>query len=570
MIQKFTAMISITMNQRRQILERLRADSRVPVLILGGGVNGTGLLRELSLQGIRCLLLDRADFTAGATSKSSRMIHGGLRYLENREFGLVRESLLERNHLLDNAPHYVVPLRTTIPFFNWFGGLARSALIFLGLNLHPVARGALITRLGLAYYDFVTRKNRRTPMHQFNPRPATFRSLPMLDPRIVASATYWDAMITEAERLCIEMIHDAQLAQPDSAALNYVAPLRLENNRLHLRDLADNTEFFVEPQLIVNATGAWLDATNATLGLPTHFMGGTKGSHLVVDCPALFDALGDQMIYYQHTDGRVCIAYRFLDKIILGSTDIPIEDPDAADWDENEVDYMLAAIRDVFPGIALGREHIVFAYCGVRPLPAEKSAIAANITRGHAIHIAERAIPIISLIGGKWTTFRALAEQTADKILPRLGATRRCATDTIPIGGGKDFPVGDNARAAWIDRVAAASHLPVTRVSVLLQRYGVTAELIAMQTDSTPLRALPEYSVGEIEWIAAREFVEHLDDLVYRRSTIGLLGKATPVALRELAAVAGRVLGWDAARQEREISNATARRCAPPRAAACG
>ena len=559
-----------TMNQRHQIFDRLRADPRVSVLILGGGINGIGLFRELSLQGVRCLLVDRADFTSGATSKSSRMIHGGLRYLENREFALVRESLLERNHLLDNAPHYVSPLRTTIPFFNWFGGIARSAFIFLGLNLPPAARGALITRLGLHYYDFVTRRTQRTPPHRFNNHAETFRSLPALDPSVVASATYWDAMITEAERLCIEMIHDAQLAQPDSTALNYIAPLRLENNRLHLRDLAGNTEFFVEPQLIVNATGAWLDATNATLGMPTHFMGGTKGSHLVVDCPALFDALGDQMIYYQHSDGRVCIAYRFLDKVILGSTDISVENPDTADWDEAEVDYMLAAVRDIFSGIAIGREHVVFAYCGVRPLPAENSSITANISRGHTIHIAEREVPIISLIGGKWTTFRALAEQTADKILHRLGTIRRCATDKIPIGGGKDFPVGDDARAAWIARVADASHLPATRVSVLLQRYGVTAELIAMQTDSTPLCSLPEYSVGEIEWIAAREFVEHLDDLVYRRGTIGLLGKATPEALRELAAVAERILGWDAARQEREISTATARRCAPPRAAACG
>jgi len=544
---------------RQQTIQSLRANPRIPVLILGGGCNGIGLFRELALQGIRCLLVDKADFTSGATSKSSRMIHGGLRYLEHREFALVRESLHERNRLLVNAPHVVFPLKTTIPLFSRFGGFLRSSLIFCGFSLPPGSRGSFITNLGLHYYDFVTRHDRRTPRHFLTPRDEALRTIPGLNPNIIATATYWDAKITEAERLCIELIHDAQQTCPDSIALNYVAPLQLSGKQILLQDLTTHETWPVEPQLIVNATGAWVDHTNTLLGSPTQFIGGTKGSHLVVDCPDLYHALGDQMIYYQHHDGRVCIAFRFADKVIMGSTDIPVDNPDQAACDDHEIEYILTTIRDVFPHIQVTRQHIVFAFCGVRPLPSTKNKVTANIPRGHTIHILEpnhsRPIPIICLIGGKWTTFRALAEQTADRILPLLGATRRCTTTQIPIGGGKNFPTTDDARAAWIIRVAQTTHQTPQRIATLLARYGTNAETIAT-TDNTPLSTLPDYTIGEIQWIARHDAVVHLSDLVYRRSTIGLLGNATLPTLTELATIVGNTLHWNKDRQTQEITSA--------------
>ncbi|MBM3861058.1 MAG: glycerol-3-phosphate dehydrogenase/oxidase [Verrucomicrobia bacterium] len=547
------------MISRQQTIQQLRANPRVPVLILGGGCNGIALFRELALQGVRCLLVDKADFTAGATSKSSRMIHGGLRYLENREFKLVSESLHERNRLLTNAAHVVFPLKTTIPFFSRLGGAVQSALIFLGFSVRPGSRGSLITNLGLTYYDFVTRKDRRTPTHFLMPRDKALQALPGLNPEIIGTATYWDAMITEAERLCIELIHDAQRASPDCAALNYVVPQRLDGNHVSLKDLVTGETLLVEPQFVVNATGAWVDAANAILGEPTDFIGGTKGSHLVVDCPDLYNAIGDQMVYYQHADGRVCIVFRFLDKVIMGSTDIPVDDPDKATFDDREIEYMLVTLQGVFPGVKVNREHIVFAFCGVRPLPSTKSTVTANISRGHTIHFLEpagaRQVPIVCLIGGKWTTFRALAEQTADKLLSRLGLTRRVSTAGIPIGGGKDFPVADGDRAQWIARVSEKTKCTPQRTATLLGRYGTVAETIAA-TDNTPLESLPEYSAGEIEWMAANDAMVHLADLVYRRSTIGLLGNATIKTLTELAAVAGRILGWDKERQMIEVTRA--------------
>ncbi len=554
------------MNERSTVFREIKSEAEVPVLILGGGVNGVGLFRELALQGVECLLVDKADFVAGASSKSSRMIHGGLRYLESRQFTLVRESLTERNRLLDNAPHYVTPQKTTIPLFSWLGGAFRSALIFLGFDARPGGRGALLVKLGLSFYDFVTRKRRRTPRHFFTSKAKSLAGLPGLNPNIVATATYWDAHISEAERLCIEMIQDGCRANPACRALNYVRPERLEGGAVVLRDETTGEAAAVRPRIVVNATGAWVDIANAAFGLHTHFMGGTKGSHLVVDCPELHATLAGRMVYYEHSDGRVCIVFPFADKVVMGSTDIRVDDPDAASCDEGEIAYMLTTLRDVFPNVAVRREQIVHVFCGVRPLPASGRGVTATISRGHSIRMiepeGERPFPVACLIGGKWTTFRAFAEQVADRILPRLGLARRCSTESLAIGGGRDFPKGAEERAQWIERVAAASGLPRERVTTLLARYGTAAEAYAAGAQS-PLTSLPDYAVGEIEQIAATEQVVHLTDLACRRSTIAIRGLATPDALRELAEIVGRVLGWDAGRRDDEIRLATAEVAAP-------
>ena len=562
------------MNTREQTLQGIRANPEVPVLILGGGVNGTGLLRELALQGVDCLLVDKSDFVAGASSKSSRMIHGGLRYLENREFQLVRESLFERNRLLENAPHYVSPLKTTMPLFSYLGGLARSALIFSGLPVRPGSRGVVPVKMGLAFYDFITRKDRRTPTHFITPRDESLRSIPGLNPNIAATATYWDAWITQAERLCIELIQDARAANPNCRAINYVRPRGIEDGAVVLEDEVTGKTVAVRPHVLVNATGGWIDVTNETLGLATRYMGGTKGSHLVIDCRPLHEAVGGRMVYYQHADGRVCIVFPFMDKVIMGSTDIRVADPDAAACDQNEIDYMLATLRGVFPGIDVSREDIVFAFCGVRPLPASEGEVLANVSRGHSIRTIEpngdRAFPVYSLVGGKWTTFRAFAEQTADRVLERLGAERRCSTAHVPIGGGKDFPADAEQKKAWIASVAKASGLDETRLAALLDRYGAAAGLWATQADAgaeRPLESLPDYTVGEIARIAADEYVEHLTDLVCRRSTIALLGNARRDVLQELAEVAGPVLGWDDAKKEEEVERTLAEVRVPGRGA---
>jgi len=549
-----------TTSGRRAARDQLRARQRFPVLILGGGVNGAGLFRELALQGVDCVLVDKADFAAGASSKSSRMIHGGLRYLENREFGLVREALFERNRLLENAPHYVGPLKTTVPLFSWFGGLIRSALIFCGLSVRPGTRGLVPVKFGLLFYDLVTRKDRRTPAHYLQSRKEALAESPGLHPGIIGTATYWDAWITQAERLCVELVQDALAANPNCVALNYVRPAGGSGSRVTLLDDVAGETLEIEPQVVVNATGAWVDEANRVFGLDTSFMGGTKGSHLVLDNPQLRRALDGRMVYYQHADGRVCITFPFMDKVIAGSTDIRVDDPETAHCDSDEVDYMLGTLKSVFPELNLSRNDIRFAFCGVRPLPASGSSVTANVSRGHSVRTinpeGDRPYPIYALIGGKWTTFRAFAEQVADRILDDLGSQRQASTVHTAIGGGRDLPTEDPERSRWIERLAAQHELPEEYVAKLAERYGTGAEEVAAavnETDPRPLDTLPEYRVGEIRHIAQHEFVVHLTDLICRRSVIALLGQADAESLRELAAVLGPTLGWDATRQKEEV-----------------
>jgi len=552
------------MPSREEIFQSIKDQPEVGVLILGAGVNGTGLFRELAFQGVDCLLADKSDFVSGASSKSSRMIHGGLRYLENREFRLVLESLAERNRLLENAAHTVAPLKTTMPLFSWLEGLLKSPLIFLGFPLKPGGRGGIIVKVGLWFYDFVSRKNRKTPKHYFTSREKALGNIPGIHPDIVGAATYWDAYITQAERLCLELIQDGRRENPRCLALNYLTLAGLEKGAVILKDQATGEAVSVKPKVLVNATGAWVDFTNAALGMRTKLIGGTKGSHLVVDSKELRESLGDQMVYYERRqDGRICVVFPFQGKVIMGSTDIPIDDPETVSCDEDEIDYMLSTLRGVFPHLQIRREEIVYTYCGVRPLPAVGGDIPGKISRAHKIQFfppeEQRPFPLFCLIGGKWTTFRCLAEEAADRILPLLGAARKCGTGSTPIGGGREFPNSPEERDRWIQRVAGSSRLSRERISVLLERYGTLAEEYAGSLQGkteAPLRSHPGYTVEEIRHMAAAEYVEHLTDLICRRTLIAFLGEARREVLEELVEIVGDQLNWERSRREDELRQA--------------
>ena len=470
----------------------------------------------------------------------------------------------ERNRLLENAAHYVAPLKTTIPLCSWFGGLLKSALIFMGAKVAPGSRGVVPIKFGLSFYDLVTRKNPKTPRHFLTSKAESLRATPGLQGDIVATATYWDAWITQAERLCVELIQDATRANPRCQALNYVHLDGSQDVGVCFRDESTAQSFVVRPRVVVNATGGWVDKTNAALGFETRYMGPTKGSHLVVDNPELHRALDGRMVYYQYDDGRVCIVFPFLDKVIMGSTDIRVDDPDTVRCEEDEIEYMLTTLRSVFPGIKIPRENIVFTFCGVRPLPRKDTSVTAIVSRGHSVRIDEsderRAFPVYSLIGGKWTTFRAFAEQVADQIMSRLEVQRKCGTEQLPIGGGKAFPADPARRAEWIQRVTRKSGLKESRVTDLLERYGTAAEAYAASTSAEkerPLKSLPSYTVGEIESIVANDYVVHLSDLVCRRTLIALLGDARQEVLSELAEIAAPLLHWDNARREQEVERAS-------------
>ena len=204
--------------------------------------------------------------------------------------------------------------------------------------------------------------------------------------------------------------------------------------------------------MVVNATGAWIDRTNSDLRRESRFIGGTKGSHVVLDHSRLHEATRGEMIYFANRDGRICIFYPFYGKVIAGATDIPPDDPEAV-CDEGEVSYLLESIRQVFPSIAVDRSHVVFRFCGVRPLPRSHALTPGQISRDHSFPVLPPGdgieFPVYSLVGGKWTTFRAFAEQVADEILRALGRRRLCGSAELPIGGGKGYPLTGDELETW-------------------------------------------------------------------------------------------------------------------------
>jgi glycerol-3-phosphate dehydrogenase len=524
----------------------------VSVLIAGGGINGIGLFNELALQGVDVLLVDKSDFCAGTSSAMTRVIHGGLRYLENAEFRLVRESLRERNRLLRNAPHYVKPLPATIPIFSWTSGIVPAIRSLLGWPAEPGDRGRLLIKTGLLLYDILASRESPLPKHRFRSRRAALALRPALNPEVISTATYYDARITYPERLCLELVGDAEAACPRARALNYVRLQSAAGGAVVLRDEVSGETREVRPRIVVNATGAWIDLTNRGLGRESRFIGGTKGSHVVLDHRELAAATGDEMIYFVNRDGRICIFYAAHGRVIAGATDIPSDDPGAV-CDEAEADYILEAIRRVFPSIAVDRSHVVFRFCGVRPLPRSDALTPGQISRDHSYPVLAPGngidFPIYSLVGGKWTTFRAFAAQVSGEILGVLGLRRVRDSADLPIGGGKGYP-----------RMPADTGLPRERLATLLERFGTGADTVAAYLRAgpdAPLAGHAGYSRREIEFMALHERIVHLDDLILRRTLMGLLGQVNGPLLEELAAIVSPFVHWSrqdaAAEVERTI-----------------
>ncbi|ASP34744.1 glycerol-3-phosphate dehydrogenase/oxidase [Labrenzia sp. VG12] len=545
--------------ERQTIWDRIARDGAFDAVIVGGGINGIGVYRDLALQGLKVLLIEKNDFCSGCSAAPSRMIHGGLRYLENGEFDLVRESLRERDALLVNAPHLVHPLPTVIPITSYLSGLLNSAASFLGVSGKPANRGALPIKLGLTLYDWVTRKRRLLPKHRFDGASATRIRWPKLTNAIRCSATYHDAWISQPERLGLELLKDAVERAPDCAVLNY-ACLKPEGNGYCVEDGLTGQALPVAPKIIVNATGAWLDdAIDELSGNTGHdaLVSGTKGSHLVLDNAELEAALGGHMVYFENSDGRVCIVFPFFGKVLAGSTDIRVASARRVRCEPEEEAYILDSLRLVFPDLAFGAEDIVFSYSGIRPLPKSDHDFTGRISRGHFTQRLEGAVPQICMIGGKWTTFRAFAEQTTDEVLAALGHTRKTGTLELPIGGGRNFPQA----AAILERDLVSSFgIDQKRAAYCAATYGTAArEVLAFcqaRDDDTRLGATSEITEAEIAWLASSEWVVTLADIVLRRTTLAIRGQLSLELVDRLAEIVAAELGWsveDMARQRRTL-----------------
>lgn len=545
----------------------LRARPYADVLIVGGGVNGVATFRDLAMQGVDVALVERADFVSGASAASSHMIHGGVRYLENGEFRLVHEAVTERNALLRTAPHYVRPLQTTIPIFTTFSGILSAPLRFLRHGAgKPAERGAILIKIGLVIYDSFSRGGGRVPRHTFHGRKRSLGQLPELNPAVKYTATYWDASLHDPERLAIDLLRDGLAAGEGRArAANYTAAVGTEDGRVVLRDVETGEDLAFTASVIVNASGPWTDLTNLALGDPTAYMGGTKGSHIVLDNADLLAATGGRELFFEHKDGRIVLIYPLKGRVLVGTTDLEHDMADPIVCTEEEVDYFFGLIAHVLPDVAVDRSEIVYRFAGVRPLPGHGDLAPGFVSRDYRIEaepLAGRSDPtVLSLVGGKWTTFRASAEHLADRTLALLAHPRRRSTKGVAIGGGKGFPTTERSRRQWL-----ANHdegIGIARAATLLDRYGtvateVIAAIVADPSDA-PLGTAPNYSSGELRHLATAESVMHLDDMLQRRTSLAFTGGVTAETAAEVADVIAPVMGWDPATVRVEVERALAR-----------
>jgi len=493
-----------------------------PVLILGAGINGAALARELVLNGVGVVVVDRRDLAAGTTAYSSRLIHGGLRYLEYGDFDLVRESLAERTRWLHLAPHLVRPLRLFIPVNNRWGGFAAAARNFLGIRRKSQPRttqrnrGLWTIRAGLWLYDRYA-CDRSLPRRRIHRLPDAI--IPEIDPnKFHWACAYTDAQIRFPERFTLELLVDARQIANDAGIPFGVYTYHFARRRGDVIDIAavegQTTTLSLTPAAIVNATGAWVDHTLDELGISSEkLIGGTKGSHFVTFHPGLVELLDGDGIYVEAADGRPVFILPFGDAVLVGTTDEPFSgDPDTARATPAELRYLIEAVQSVFPQIALTDSDIELAYSGVRPLPATGPETPAAITRRHWLHEhAGCTPPFYSIVGGKLTTCRSLAESAAKTILERLGR-QPSANSRDRLLPGAEFEAAQGLGAGF--------GLP-----------NPPGESLGELLDGT------QYPVALARHMVEREWVRRLDDLVERRLMLLYHRPLTRRCLEQLAEV---------------------------------
>jgi glycerol-3-phosphate dehydrogenase len=535
------------------------------VLVIGGGINGIAIMRDLSLQGVKVTLIDAGDLISGASAASSHMIHGGIRYLENGEFRLVRESVQERNDLLRTAPHVVKPLRTAVPIFSLTAGILNAPMKFLN---HGKAkkkskgneRGALLIAVGLVIYETFSRANGLMPRFSFYGAKRAAKEIPSLHPKVKYMASYFDASVHEPERLALDLVSDA-LATGNARVVTYAKAVGTKSGGVIIEDGLTKQTVLTHADVVVNASGPLTDITNASLGRQTEFMGGTKGSHIVVDHPQLYSELAGRELFFENNDGRIVLIYPVKGRVMIGTTDIFADPNQPVVCTEEEVDYFFNLVEHILPGIQMERSQIVFRFSGIRPLPRQDVSQPGLVSRDYKIDKGTLPnsdnTPQFSVVGGKWTTFRALGEHVSNLVLAELSKSRKVSTLGLQIGGGKNLPATDQEKEKWA--AERASVLGLIRTRSLLTRYGTAAEKLIKyleQNGDTELQSLEGYSEQEITYLAKEENAVRLDDFLLRRTTLAFSGLLNQERVSELAKVAAAALGWSQEQTQREMNRA--------------
>jgi glycerol-3-phosphate dehydrogenase len=518
-------------------------EERFDLIVIGAGINGAGIARDAALRGLKVLLLDKQDMSGGTTATSSRLIHGGLRYLEHYEIGLVRESLRERERLLSVAPHLVKPLPLTLPIYKGH------------------TRGPLMIRLGMIAYDVLS-YDKSLPRHTMYSRTAALQHEPGLEPRgLRAAARYYDAQVTFPERLVVENVLDAVAHGATVRTHTRVDDLIVEAGvvrGVHYADDLTGESGTARASVTINVAGPWVDHVLAALDLvpaPKRLVGGTKGSHIVVH--PFPGAPKDALYIEARQDGRPYFIVPWNGLYLIGTTDIRYDgDLDRVVASEEEIAYLLNETNLAIPDAGLERESVLYTFAGLRPLPYQADGDEGAITRDHIIKDhGPKVQGLLSIIGGKLTTYRELAEQAVDAAYRKIGRRApRSRTGDLPLPGG--VRLFENFAKRF--RKDAPEWLSEESAVWLLSIYGTRArDVVALAaTDPSlrdPLGGPAPAIAAVIPYAFTHEHARTLADAMLRRTMIALGEDAGLESVEAAARIAQQSLGWDDDRTRQEI-----------------
>lgn len=482
----------------------------VDVAVIGAGINGLAVAREAALRGMTVALIDQDDVGARTTAISTRLVHGGLKYLERFELNLVFESIRERNILLKQAPHLVRPYPMLIPFSK---GQSRPGwLLTCGLMLHDVLS-----------------MGKKLPLNRVVFKKSIRRSWPGLaDGGLKWGGLFHDAQVSLTERLTLELAADAY--KHGAAILTHTRVEGLVQSKgrvsgLRYRDRADGSMKQLDARIVVNAAGPWVDEILGMAGPHDRKMGPTKGSHAVVDP---FPGAPETCIFFESPeDARPMFILPWAGRYMIGTTDIPYNGSlDSIVIDAEETAYLLDAVNGLIPQAGLGPDDVLWSYSGVRPLPYVADLDdPSQVTRDHQIlsHTGDLA-GLVTIIGGKLTTHRALGEQVTKVLAKSLGLARAVSpTRSAIFPGAPRDELWPRFRTAYV----RGSTLPRPVANRLVDTYGIAASKIEALANAHPelARVIDEDcgAIGaEIVYAVREEGAHTLEDVVLRRTLIGI------------------------------------------------
>ncbi len=518
------------------------ADRQFDVLVIGGGMAGAGIARDAALRGLTVALVEKQDFACGTTSRSSKLIHGGLRYLELFDFGLVAESLRERERLRRMAPHLIRPLPFLIPVY-------RGA-----------KRGMIQIRVGLALYDLLT-PGRRTGRYGGISREQALALEPGLDGTDLKGAGfYFDDLLLNPERLCLENVLSAR--RHGALVYNYarVEEFLRDGPRLvgvTVRDALTGEVARLRATVLVNATGPWIDGIRALAGLDggRRLVRTTKGIHL------LLPRLTSHAVYVQARDDRMFFVIPWRAFSLVGTTDTDFAgDLDRLYATAEEVEYLLAESRRVFPRARVSPADIAYTYAGVRPLTYEEGKRSWQVSRAHKVVVEGEGENFLSITGVKLTCYRQQAEEAVDRISAVLKRGEPVRSHRLGLDGLDTETTLFEARIP-VDAATEAARYGVepALLETLVETYGRRYREVLDRTLERPsltARLCPSNLdiVAELAHAVEEEAAVTLTDVLLRRTGIG----TSPCVGRDCAeAIAARMAalcGWDRARQDRELA----------------